>query len=78
MNKRTIIKNGKVIFPDRIEENLTIVCEQGKISDILKPEDVTAVEGDVVIDARGNYISAGFIDITHARRSAVMISWMVR
>ncbi len=66
MNQRTIIQNGKVIFPDRIEENLSIVFEQGRITDILKPGDVVPAEGDVVIDARGNYVSSGFIDIhTH-------------
>lgn len=66
MNQRTIIVNGKVIFPDKIEENLTIVCEQGKISDILIPEDFVPVDGDVIIDARDNHISSGFIDIhTH-------------
>ena len=66
MNQRTIIQNGKVIFPDRIEENLTIVFENGKITDIVKPGDVVPAEGDVVIDARGNYVSSGFIDIhTH-------------
>src|SRR5690554_6909532 len=66
MNNRIIIQNGKVIFPDRIEENLSIVFEQGRITDILKPGDVVPAEGDVVIDARGNYVSSGFIDIhTH-------------
>jgi len=66
MNKRIIIKNGKVIFPDRIEENVTLVCENGKIAGILKPEDVVPVNGDIVIDARGKYVSSGFIDIhTH-------------
>lgn len=66
MNNRIIIQNGKIIFPDRIEENLSIICENGKIVDILKPEDVVPVEGDEVIDARGKYVSSGFIDIhTH-------------
>jgi N-acetylglucosamine-6-phosphate deacetylase len=66
MSKRIIIQNGKVIFPDKIEENLSIVCENGKIVDILKPGDVVPVEGDEVIDAQGKYVSSGFIDIhTH-------------
>src|SRR5690554_541688 len=66
MNNRIIIQNGKIIFPDRIEENLSIICENGKIVDILKPEDVVPVEGDEVIDAKGKYVSSGFIDIhTH-------------
>lgn len=63
---RTIIKNGKAIFPDSIEENLSIVCENGKIVDILNPDGVVPTEGDTIIDARGKYISPGFIDIhTH-------------
>lgn len=66
MNNRILIKNGKVIFPDRIEENLTIVCENGKIVSIEKPDKVVYGDGDVVIDARNKYVSPGFIDIhTH-------------
>jgi N-acetylglucosamine-6-phosphate deacetylase len=66
MNQRTIIQNGKVIFPDRIEENISIVCEKGEIAEILNSENLIPAEGDAVIDAKGNYISAGFIDIhTH-------------
>lgn len=66
MNQRTIIQNGKVIFPDRIEENISIVCEKGEIAEVLNSENLIPAEGDAVIDAKGNYISAGFIDIhTH-------------
>ena len=66
MNKRLIIKNGKIIFPNKIEENLSIVCEQGKITNILKSDHINPIEGDTVIDAQGNYVSSGFIDIhTH-------------
>ena len=66
MNQRTIIQNGKVIFSDRIEENISIVCEKGEIAEVLNSENLIPAAGDVVIDAKGNYISAGFIDIhTH-------------
>lgn len=66
MNNRIIIKNGKVIFPDKIEENLAIVCENGKIVDIVNPEEIVFDDGDVVIDAQNKYVSSGFIDIhTH-------------
>ncbi|RNC65650.1 N-acetylglucosamine-6-phosphate deacetylase [Proteiniphilum sp. X52] len=63
---RIIIKNGKIIFPDRIEENLAIVCGNGKIVDIANPHEVISEDGDVVIDAQNKYVSSGFIDIhTH-------------
>lgn len=66
MNNRIIIKNGKVIFPDKIEENLAIVCENGKIVDIVDPKEVVFGNEDLVIDAQNNYVSSGFIDIhTH-------------
>ncbi|SDZ73606.1 N-acetylglucosamine 6-phosphate deacetylase [Porphyromonadaceae bacterium KH3R12] len=66
MNNRIIIKNGKVIFPDRIEENLAIVCENGKIIDIVSTEAVVFGNEDMVIDAQNKYVSSGFIDIhTH-------------
>jgi N-acetylglucosamine-6-phosphate deacetylase len=66
MNNRLIIKNGKIIFPDKIEEGLTIVSENGKITDILNSEEVVIGDGDGVVDAQKKYISPGFIDIhTH-------------
>lgn len=64
--ERLIIKNGKIIFPDRIEKNLSIVCEHGKITDILNPGEIVRTDGEIVIDAGNKYVSSGFIDIhTH-------------
>ncbi|HCF80386.1 N-acetylglucosamine-6-phosphate deacetylase [Petrimonas sulfuriphila] len=66
MDNRIIIKNGKVIFPDTIEENLTVVCGNGKITDILHNEEFTPGNSDIVIDATNKYVAPGFIDIhTH-------------
>jgi N-acetylglucosamine-6-phosphate deacetylase len=66
MNNRIIIKNGKLIFPDEIKENLTLVCENGKIARISNPDEVVSETGDQVIDAQNKYVSSGFIDIhTH-------------
>jgi len=66
MNNRIIIKNGKIIFPDEMKENLTLVCENGKISRIINPGEVVPETGARVIDAQNRYVSSGFIDIhTH-------------
>lgn len=66
MINRLIINNGKIVFPDKIEENKSIVCENGKIADIINPEELVLSDNDVVIDAQNKYVSSGFIDIhTH-------------
>ncbi|OJV38802.1 MAG: N-acetylglucosamine-6-phosphate deacetylase [Bacteroidia bacterium 43-41] len=66
MDNRIIIKNGKIIFSDTIEENLTIVCGNGKITDILHNEEFAPGNSDIVIDATDKYVAPGFIDIhTH-------------
>ncbi len=52
------IKNGKLVGSDITDENIYI--ENGKIINITKDD----IKADEVIDAKGNYVSAGFID-TH-------------
>ena len=65
MSKRVVIQNGKVIFLTRLKENLSIICEQGKRRRSYLRE-VQLKEGDKLIDAKGDYVSPGFIDIhTH-------------
>jgi len=65
MNKLIII-NGKVIFPDHIQENTAIVCEGKTITEIIPMPDLQTDETDQIIDAKNNYVSPGFIDIhTH-------------
>lgn len=66
MKNRLIIKNGTLIFPEWYVSNCSVICEYGKIVEIVKTTEVEANEGDTVIDAKGKYISPGFIDIhTH-------------
>jgi len=56
-----IIENGTLILPDRLIENASLVCEGGRITAlgrrVKRPLDAQ------IIDARGGYISPGFIDI---------------
>ncbi len=53
-------KNAKVIFPDKIRD-CVVVTDGGKIKDICERFD--ANENDTVIDCKGLYLSAGFVDI---------------
>lgn len=53
------IKNGRIIAPDGIIENKTLLVEDGRIKDFADSAD----GAEKVIDARGRYIAPGFIDI---------------
>ena len=55
----TVIKNGKLISDNKIEENLNLYFEDGKITAITKEN----LPYDSEIDANGAYVSPGFIDI---------------
>ena len=60
-NNKLKISNARVITPFRILENATILVEHGKISRIT--QESADFEDAVAIDAGGNYVSPGFIDI---------------
>ncbi|MEA4824034.1 MAG: N-acetylglucosamine-6-phosphate deacetylase [Clostridiaceae bacterium] len=62
--KRTAIMNGRVVTPYRVFEGATVLFEEGKIVDIVRGECCT--EGCEIIDAKGQIVAPGFIDIhTH-------------
>jgi len=59
--EKLLIKNGRIITPFRIIPKGTVIVTGNKISGIY--EGNVEVNDASVIDAKGNYISPGFIDI---------------
>ncbi len=55
----TVIKNGKLISGNKIEESLNLYFKDGKITAVTKEN----LPYDSEIDAKGAYVSPGFIDI---------------
>lgn len=55
------IFNGKVITPHGIVSNGTVQIDRGKISAVI--DGATDEPAQTIIDAKGNYVSPGFIDI---------------
>jgi len=61
---KTIINNARVILPDNILENGFVAIEDGKIDEV--GQGCKNNEADTIIDAKGNYLAPGFIDLhTH-------------
>lgn len=60
-NQRIKIVNGKIITPDGLMPAGTVVISEGKIVEITEYD--VEVPGAAEIDAGGNYVSPGFIDI---------------
>ncbi len=60
-----IIKNAKIITPERVIEG-EICIKDGQIDQIATKDQIPISPNEQVIDAEGNYVSPGFIDIhTH-------------
>ena len=55
------IFNAKVITPAGIIPNATVLVDEGVITGVSQHD--IAFEGALMIDAKGKYISPGFIDI---------------
>lgn len=63
---RLIIINGRIILTDSYLDDHVIICNNGVVERVCPKNDFSFYESDEIIDARGKYISPGFIDIhTH-------------
>ncbi len=62
MDDKLYIRNGKIIFPDSIKKDKTLLIERGEIVDIIKDSEGSSKKFKA-IDARGLFVSPGFIDI---------------
>ena len=60
--RNTIIKNGKIILPDKVVEDQYLIIENNIIKEISPQYDEK--KNYEIIDAENNYISPGFFD-TH-------------
>lgn len=68
MNKRTLLKNCRIIGKEKILENTDILIEDGEIAALGK---LDTAENAEIYDINGNYISSGFVDIhTHGGAGA--------
>lgn len=64
--ERLIIDNAKLILPEGMVSQGYIVCEDGVIVGLGDESYQGSEESALIIDAKGNYVSPGFIDIhTH-------------
>lgn len=58
----TIIQNARVVLPDGVGDDFSVVIERGKITRVLPKAERQALDA-TVIDAKGMYLSPGFIDL---------------
>ncbi|QIB27599.1 N-acetylglucosamine-6-phosphate deacetylase [Caloranaerobacter azorensis] len=60
---KILIKNAKIITPYEILKDYAVSIIDNKIEDLRKEDDFDEKNFDKIIDANGNYLSPGFIDI---------------
>jgi len=58
----TVFMNGTVVLPDRLVPDGMVTCSKGRITAVEKARR-RAPEGAEIVDAKGGYISPGFVDI---------------
>ena len=65
-NEKILLRGGRVILGDRIAEGLDVAIADGRIVSIAQTAGLPAESDWEVVDAAGQYVSPGFIDLhTH-------------
>jgi alpha-D-ribose 1-methylphosphonate 5-triphosphate diphosphatase len=58
-----VLTNGQLIMEDQILHHHAVVIENDRIKAVIPEEDIGTFNDCTIIDARGGYISPGFVDI---------------
>ncbi|HBG26934.1 MAG: N-acetylglucosamine-6-phosphate deacetylase [Planctomycetes bacterium GWF2_41_51] len=58
-----LIKNANIVFPDKISRNSAVLIVDGKIAKIYSSKNTPDKRVNEIIDANGNYLAPGFIDL---------------
>jgi len=61
MSQPFLIQNGTLLLPDGLVDSGSVLCDRGAI--VAVGDVVRAPKNAVVVDARGGFISPGFVDI---------------
>ena len=56
-----LFTNGRLVFPDRVADGLSLRAADGKITEIAT--EITPERGEEVVDLEGNFLAPGFIDL---------------
>lgn len=58
-----VFRHGTAILADRLVPDAVVLCRAGKIAAVGPAEQVRVPRDAIVVDARGGYLSPGFVDI---------------
>lgn len=62
MSDTLLITHGRLVLPDRVIEDGAVLCRRGRV-ERAGPAGKRAPKDAVIVDARGGFISPGFVDI---------------
>ena len=60
---KLLIKNASLVLLDRILKDHSVLCEDGKITQLAPDQDLAQSDASELIDAKGNHLAPGLIDL---------------